>query len=48
MIAIFSEVFLMQGFLLGHPIQFAEAKVAKGTTWIFVLIHIQVIKVKTV
>lgn len=38
----------MQGFLLGHPTQFAEAKVAKGAKWIFVLIHMQVIKVKTV
>lgn len=47
MIGIFSEVFLMQGFLLGHPIQFVEANMAKVAMWIFVLIHVQVIKVKT-
>lgn len=47
-IGIFLEVFLMQQFLLEHPIQFAEAKVVKGTKWIFVLIHIQLIKVKGV
>ena len=41
-------VFLRQGFLLGHPTQFTEAKGAKGANWILLLIHIHVLKVKAV
>ena len=39
------EVFLRQGFLLGHPTQFTEAKVAKGAKWMLLLIYIHVFKV---
>lgn len=44
----FLEVFLRQGFLLGHPTQLTEAKLARGIKCILAFIHIHIIKVKAI